>query len=225
MPNVVAIDTSAGACSVAVIGAGARIARTVATERGHAELLIGLIAAAMADSGQGFADLDLIAVTTGPGSFTGLRVGLASARGLALAASLPCLGITTLDALAQSAPWPADEGVRLASIDTRRGDLYVQAFAGPERPLIAPMVTTAAALAGLVAAARLAVIGDGAETAAAALRAAGRIVTVLAVHHPAPLALADLAARRWQAGQRPRGMPEPVYLQAPLVGPNFKTAP
>lgn len=218
MCTVLALDTCAGACSVAAVGRGRAAERSLATERGHAELLMGLIGASMAEAALGFADLDLVAVTRGPGSFTGLRVGLAAARGIALAADLPCLGITSLDALAHSAPWADDEGVRLATIDTRRGDLYAQAFAAPDRPLTDAVAIAPQALAALVSCARLGVIGDGAATAAECLRAAGRIVTVLDVRHPAPLAVAALATRRWAAGERPAGMPEPFYLHPPAVG-------
>jgi tRNA A37 threonylcarbamoyladenosine modification protein TsaB len=112
-----------------------------------------------------------------------------------------------------------DEGVRLATIDTRRGDLFAQVFAGPDRPVTDAVAIAPPALAALVSSARLGVIGDGAATAAECLRAAGRVVTVHDVRHPAPLAVAMLAARRWAAGERPAGMPEPFYLHSPAVGP------
>lgn len=225
MLKVLAIDTAAGACSVAAIGAGARVARSVATERGHAEMLMGLVRDALDEAGFGFAALDLVAVTTGPGSFTGLRVGLASARGVALAAGLPCLGVTTLEALACSTPWPEDGSIRLAAIDTKRGTLYAQAFAAAEQPITTPAVIAAHALSAYVAGGHLSVIGDGAEAAAAGLRAAGRTVAIEPLRFPCPLALADLAVRRWTTGIRPHGGPAPFYLQAPVIGAPAGHAP
>jgi len=100
---ILAIDTALDACAAGVLDT--RSSRLVAHEsllmkRGHAEALMPLIARVMASSGIGFAELDRVAVTTGPGSFTGLRVGLAAARGIGLAAGRPVVGITTLTAYA-----------------------------------------------------------------------------------------------------------------------------
>ena len=98
---ILAIDTALDACSAAVLDTGASkiIAQeSQAMKRGHAEALMPLIARVMKASGIAFTALDRIAVTTGPGSFTGLRVGLSAARGIALAAEKPVVGLTTLTA-------------------------------------------------------------------------------------------------------------------------------
>ena len=100
---ILAIDTALDACAAAVLDTGS--GRLVAQEsqsmkRGHAEALMPLIGRVVVESGIGFAGLDRIAVTTGPGSFTGLRVGLSAARGIALAANKRVVGITTLTAFA-----------------------------------------------------------------------------------------------------------------------------
>ena len=100
---ILAIDTALDACAAAVLdtSAGGVIAQeSQAMKRGHAEALMPLIARVMKASGVGFAALDRIAATTGPGSFTGLRVGLSAARGIALAAGKPVVGVTTLTAFA-----------------------------------------------------------------------------------------------------------------------------
>ncbi len=128
---VLGIDTSAGACSVALIRDGKVCARESRLMRhGHAEALLPMVRLAMSAWGSGFPELAAVGATIGPGSFTGLRVGLAAARGIALAVGVPCIGVTSLEALAfaadagrQGAPAPL-----LAVLDTRRGDLYAQIF-------------------------------------------------------------------------------------------------
>ena len=108
---ILAIDTALDACAAAVLdtSAGKLIAQeSQAMKRGHAEALMPLIARVMKASGVAFAALDRIAVTTGPGSFTGLRVGLSAARGIALAAGKPVVGVTTLTAFA--APIVSENG-------------------------------------------------------------------------------------------------------------------
>jgi tRNA threonylcarbamoyladenosine biosynthesis protein TsaB len=99
----------------------------------------------MAEAGLAFDRLDRIAVTVGPGSFTGLRVGIAFAKGLALALDKPAVGIGTLEALAAEAG-----GLVFAAIDARRGQLYLQGFED-DRPLMAPDALTAETAAARVA--------------------------------------------------------------------------
>jgi tRNA threonylcarbamoyladenosine biosynthesis protein TsaB len=100
--RVLAIDTALEACSAAVLDTeGKLVVRSLPMARGHAEALMPLIAETMSAAGTEFADLDRIAVTIGPGSFTGVRVGVAAARGIALAADKPAVGLTTLAAARQ----------------------------------------------------------------------------------------------------------------------------
>src|SRR5271155_2578938 len=102
--KTLAVDTALGACSVAITSDGATLAHHwVPMPRGHAEALAPMVEQAMAESGLAFADLDRLAVTTGPGTFTGQRVGLAFMRGLRIALKKPLAGITTLDAMAAAA--------------------------------------------------------------------------------------------------------------------------
>src|SRR6202171_2734979 len=143
---ILAIDTALDACSAAVLDTGA--SNIVAQEsepmkRGHAEALMPLIARVMKASGVAFAALDRIAVTTGPGSFTGLRVGLSAARGIALAANKPVVGLTTLTAYAapivgQNAAQPV-----ISAIDARHDHVYFQVVSGDGgsvmRPRVAPI--------------------------------------------------------------------------------------
>src|SRR3569833_864960 len=100
---ILAIDTALDHCAAAVLDSDAAVMRaqqSLPMKRGHAEALMPLIARVMKEAGLPFAALDRIAVTTGPGSFTGLRVGLSAARGIALAAGTPVVGVTTLTAYA-----------------------------------------------------------------------------------------------------------------------------
>src|SRR5260221_2260022 len=138
---ILAIDTALDACSAAVLDTDA--SKIIAQEsqpmkRGHAEALMPLIARVMKASTIAFAALDRIAVTTGPGSFTGLRVGLSAARGIALAADKPVVGLTTLTAYA--APVVAGNGEHpiIYAIDARHDHVYFQAVSGdggaPGRP-------------------------------------------------------------------------------------------
>src|SRR5204862_3050729 len=141
---ILAIDTALDACAAAVVDT--RHAKVIAHEsqamkRGHAEALMPLIARVMKDAGTGFAALDRIAATTGPGSFTGLRVGLSAARGIALAAAKPVVGVTTLPAYA--APVVSDHGEHpgIAAIDARHGQVYFQVVGGDGTLLIPPQVS------------------------------------------------------------------------------------
>jgi tRNA threonylcarbamoyl adenosine modification protein YeaZ len=128
--RLLAIDTALAACSVAVFDTEAGIIASESNPmvRGHAEALMPLVARMMRWADTQFSDLDRIAVTTGPGSFTGLRVGVAAARGLALAAAKPAIGITTLDAFAAPARAVAEPIPVLAVIDARNAQVYMQAF-------------------------------------------------------------------------------------------------
>ncbi|MCB2100253.1 MAG: tRNA (adenosine(37)-N6)-threonylcarbamoyltransferase complex dimerization subunit type 1 TsaB, partial [Rhodobacterales bacterium] len=103
--TLLALDSATGACSAAVRAGGALVAhRFQAMARGQAEALMPMAAEVLAEAGLTATDLDGVAVTRGPGAFTGLRIGLSAARGLALAAGVPCLGVTTFQALAEAVP-------------------------------------------------------------------------------------------------------------------------
>jgi tRNA threonylcarbamoyladenosine biosynthesis protein TsaB len=140
---ILAIDTALDACAAAVLdtNAGKLIAiESQAMKRGHAEALMPLIARVMKQAGLPFAALDRIAVTTGPGSFTGLRVGLSAARGIALAAGKPVVGLTTLSAYAAPAISENGEHPVLSAIDARHDHVYFQLVSADGGPLIRPSV-------------------------------------------------------------------------------------
>jgi tRNA threonylcarbamoyladenosine biosynthesis protein TsaB len=140
---ILAIDTALDACAAGVLDtdAGKLIAhQSQAMKRGHAEALMPLIARVMKESGISFATLDRIAVTTGPGSFTGLRVGLSAARGIALAAGKPVVGLTTLTAYAAPVVSQNGEQPVISAIDARHDQVYFQVVSGDGSSLILPRV-------------------------------------------------------------------------------------
>jgi tRNA threonylcarbamoyladenosine biosynthesis protein TsaB len=140
---ILAIDTALDACATCVLDtdAGKLMAReSLAMKRGHAEALMPLIAGVIKDAGIAFAGLDRIAVTTGPGSFTGLRVGLSAARGIALAANKPVVGVTTLTAYAAPVVSQNGEQPIISAIDARHDQVYFQVVNGDGSLLIGPAV-------------------------------------------------------------------------------------
>ena len=143
--RILAIDTALEACSAAVLDtehAATSVHESLPMLRGHAEALMPLIARVMDRAGLEFAALDRIAVTTGPGSFTGLRVGIAAARGIALAAGKPAIGLSTLAAYA--APLVAADGTLpvVAAIDARHDHVYLQVFGPGGRTIVAARLAT-----------------------------------------------------------------------------------
>ncbi|MCG8491164.1 MAG: tRNA (adenosine(37)-N6)-threonylcarbamoyltransferase complex dimerization subunit type 1 TsaB [Sneathiellales bacterium] len=127
--KILALDTALNACSAAVLDQGTILAEhRELRARGHAETLLPIIKDLMLVSGLAFKDLDALAVSVGPGTFTGLRIGLAAARGIALAAQLPCFGITTLEALAAAVPEENTQKIITVAIDARRKEVYLQSF-------------------------------------------------------------------------------------------------
>ncbi len=140
---ILAIDTALDACAAAVLDtdAGKLIAQeSLAMKRGHAEALMPLIARVIKQGGIAFASFDRIAVTTGPGSFTGLRVGLSAARGIALAANKPVVGLTTLTAYAAPVVSQNREQPVISAIDARHDHVYFQVVSGNGSPLMRPRV-------------------------------------------------------------------------------------
>lgn len=168
--RILAIDTALSACSVAVTQGRRLLAQAVADiGRGHAELLPTMVQAAMGQAGLSFADLDRLAVTVGPGSFTGLRVGLAYARGIAQAGGTPLIGVETLTALAAGAVAAAATGDAarpiLAAIDARQGAVHAQRFDVAGRALAPPALVLIEDLAAMPGA--WTIVGDAAARLAA----------------------------------------------------------
>ena len=202
---VLGLDTAVAACSVAVTRGGEVLAAmSEPMLRGHQERLAPMVQEVMAVAGLPFSALDRVGVTVGPGSFTGLRVGLAFAKGLGLALGRPCVGAGTLEALAASEPGP---GLTAAVIDARRGQVYLQAFEGGAAvmaPDALPVETAAARLAELWRGGPLRLVGPGAPLLAG-IAPEAVVIERLA---PDPVALCALAERRSTPAR-------PLYLRAP----------
>jgi tRNA threonylcarbamoyl adenosine modification protein YeaZ len=212
--RVLAIDTALGACAAGVLDtvAGDLVAHeSVAMTRGHAESLIPLIGRVMARCGLDFSAIDRVAVTTGPGSFTGLRVGIAAARGIALAAGKPAVGVSTLSAFA--APHLAEDGKTgvVAAIDARHAHVYLQVFAPGGRIVIGPR------LAGLDEAARAAAEAPARIVGSAARLVAERLTG--AAKRPVWIDQSDAVDIAWVARMgavlpQAQSPPKPQYLRA-----------
>ena len=206
--KTLALDTCLDACSVAVCEDESPLAvHSEIMSRGHQERLAPMAEAVMAEAGQAFDGLDLVAVTVGPGSFTGLRIGLAFAKGLALALGVPCVGVGALEALAAS---EEDAGFVTAAVDAKRGQIWLQAFIDGKAAM-APD-----ALSPEAAAARLAELWPGGPAAlvgSAAAQLAGVIPIARASARlaPDPVAVARIALRQ----RPPYPPPRPLYLRAP----------
>ena len=145
---VLGLDTCLSSCSVAVLD-GARVvasAREVMA-RGHQERLAPMARQVMAEAGLAFGKLDRIAVTVGPGSFTGLRVGIATAKGLATSLGKPACGVSTLDALGAGIAAAGATGERLAVLDGYRGEVFVALYDAAGTRLWEPEVMRPEALA------------------------------------------------------------------------------
>ncbi|WP_346893552.1 tRNA (adenosine(37)-N6)-threonylcarbamoyltransferase complex dimerization subunit type 1 TsaB [uncultured Roseibium sp.] len=145
--RVLAIDTALANCAVAVCDdSAATPCLEVSSEeigRGHAEKLMDMISEVMAESSTAFTDLDRVVVTTGPGSFTGLRVGLSVARGFGLVLGKPVVGVTTLAALACAAANDPKAGSSILVALTGKGEeVYCQTFNGHGEPAGEPAVRT-----------------------------------------------------------------------------------
>jgi tRNA threonylcarbamoyladenosine biosynthesis protein TsaB len=211
--RVLGIDAALAACSAAVLVDGRLAAhRSAPMARGHAEALVPMVRDVMAEAGLGFAALDLIAVTVGPGHFTGLRIGLAAAQGLAVAWDLPLVGVTTLECVAAAAE--AGGLPLIVAIETKRADLYVQTFQDA-RLSAAIALSPERFVSGPWPAGPLAIAGDGAPRLAAALQAAGRTVRRIGPDLPDAETAARIAlARRGAPDELPA---QPLYLRPPDV--------
>lgn len=221
--KVMVIDTALGACAAGVFeGApGAPLhplgVRSEVMTKGHQERLGGFARDAAAQAG-GFDGVDRIGVTVGPGSFTGLRVGLAFALGLGAALDRPVVGISTLDALAASAPLDQAGGLVVAAIDARRGQVYARLFRHGAPLDEAEALSLETARDVILTASNGAppvLIGSGAAVLAEAFPEAFAAALQIALPAPALETVAALAL----AADPTTAPPRPLYLRAPDATP------
>lgn len=214
---ILALDASLARCSAAVLADGEiRAHRGLETERGHASALPPMAAAVLADAGVKATDLDGVAVVVGPGGFTGLRAALALAEGLALAAGVPAIGVTTGEALAAALPGPLRAGRAVWTVvDTKRGRVALERFAPDAMtPSASPEVVTEEALP--VPEAPVVVAGDAAAAVAARLAARGVDALLSDIRLPDAADVARVAAQRL-AGRLPPRPARPLYAEPPAV--------
>lgn len=141
---LLAFDTSAAHCAAALLCDGVVSVTSEAMDKGQAERLMPLLEELLAKAGIGWRDLGAVAVGTGPGNFTGVRIAVAAARGLALGLGIPAIGVTRLEALAYGLPRPVT-----VVEDAKRGEVYVQVF-GPDGAGAAHIAQAGAAIDGPV---------------------------------------------------------------------------
>ncbi len=219
--HILAFDCAGGQCAAALTIDGKTIARDcLSVDRGHAQALVPLLQSVLQSAGLGFSDIDRFAVSTGPGSFTGIRVALATARGLSLGTGKPAVGVTCFEAYAAAA-LRVEAVFRIAvpprllvAIESRRASCFVQMFDG----------AVACGGPGMVEPAEIGAWGGAAGERAVVL--AGNAAWRLAPFLPAALSMGDaqgeidpvMVARL--GAEKPVGMsPAPVYIRAPDAVP------
>jgi tRNA threonylcarbamoyladenosine biosynthesis protein TsaB len=216
---VLAVDTALAACSVAVLDTerGAVVGReSLAMTRGQAEVLMPMIERVMRAAGADFAALDRVAVTVGPGSFTGLRVGISAARGLALAAGKPAVGLSTLAAFAAPHIAADDTAPLIAAIDARHAQVYLQIFGPAGRTLVSPRIVPVREAIRAVGDGAIRLTGSGAELIAAEWPPALPLPVVIDARAAPDI---DWVARLGAAAPESQKPPRPLYLRAPDAQP------
>lgn len=211
--NILALDTALDACSVGIAfgDPGRLVTRSEAVSRGHAERLFGMIEETLDDAGLAISEIDRFAVTVGPGSFTGIRVGIAAIRGFALVTGRPAIGVTTLAAHAESARAEAGPAPVLSALPAKGGEVFAQLFAADGVALSGPDVGPAERFATLASEAGAVLAGAGSEIVAKALSGAKIIHRRSEPDITAVLRLAEAA----DAGEAPR----PLYIKPPDATP------
>lgn len=218
--SLLAFDSAGAACSAAVWRDGKLVAhRFEAMGRGQSERLVPMIVSVMTEAALGYEQLDALAVTVGPGGFTGVRIGLATARGLALARGLPVIGVTNFEAVAAAVGQAELAGRKLVVLlETKRRDFYLQCFDSAGRDSTEPLLVPPEGLDERLPPDSLLLAGDAAARALPSLIDRGRdAVLAVGAEHTDAAWLAQVAAGRTlpPADASP---PEPLYLRAPDVG-------
>ncbi|MBB6469636.1 tRNA threonylcarbamoyl adenosine modification protein YeaZ [Aminobacter lissarensis] len=214
---LLAIDCAASLCAASVydVAAGRELGRCVRDlGKGHAEHLMAVIDEALTQAGKSYADLGRIAVSTGPGSFTGVRVAVSAARGFSLALKVPAVGVTTLEALAAETRDKFGTRVVLAALDAGRAEIHAAVYDETGNALRKPAVLTLDEAASIVASEQVALAGTASQLIADAVR--DKVFTFGPISATADIGTyARLAAGKAGDGERPK----PIYLRAPDAKP------
>ncbi len=217
---ILAIDTSLGACSACCLAPGETEPASreqIAMERGHAEVLVPLLDRVVSRLADGFAALGRIAVTVGPGSFTGIRVGVSAARAAGLACKVPVVGVSTLSALAAPAVARGLPSTVVAAVDARHGQVYLQSFGSDGGTQLGPAVLPLGEAVAALGRGPFRMVGSGAPLLAAEARARG-----LDAETDAAALVPDIVfvARLGLLADPQRALPRPFYLKAPDAKPS-----
>lgn len=215
--RLLAFDSAGAACSAAVWDTGRVVAaRFEAMARGQSERLVPMIEEVMAEAGLVYDRLDALAVTLGPGGFTGVRIGLAAARGLALATRRPILGLSSFEAVAAAVEETRRRDLPLAVLlDAKRAEIYLQVFAPGLAPVGPALSLLPEALPSALPQGPLVVAGDGVERVRGELERPGLLVVPGAGHAEAARFAGFVAARPLPPPDAPP--PRPLYLRGPDV--------
>jgi tRNA threonylcarbamoyladenosine biosynthesis protein TsaB len=220
--NILALDTSMGACSAALVTGSGNARRVFARgermARGHAEALMPMVDAIMRESGTAFAALDRIAATTGPGSFTGVRIAISAARGLALVTTAKLFASDSLTVMAREARDRSVTGGApfAVAVDARRGMLYLGLYDEAARRGSGPLLIAPDDAANLLPEGLRIAVGSGAVRLAEAAGRRGVLITAeLADLEPNAATLAVLAE---ESGETVRAL-RPLYLRPPDARP------
>ncbi|HEX2556359.1 MAG TPA: tRNA (adenosine(37)-N6)-threonylcarbamoyltransferase complex dimerization subunit type 1 TsaB [Microvirga sp.] len=217
--RVLAIDTALGACAacVAETGTPAPLSReSIPMERGHAEALLPLVDRVVAGVEGGFGGLDRVAVTIGPGSYTGLRVGIAAARAIGLAAGVPVVGVGTLSALIAALMSGDGRHLLAAAIDARHGHVYLQVMAPGGRIVVPPGHLSLREAVRVLGSGPVRLTGSAAQALATEALANG-VEALVAGTPPAPEIA--LVARLGALADPAHALPKPLYLRGPDAKP------
>ena len=203
--RVLALDSALARCAAAVVvSEDVQATRQVDAAQGHAALLPAMVRDVLAEAQTAATSLDLVAITVGPGSFTGIRAGLALAHGLALAAGLPVIGVSVGEALADSLPHLGERQLWIA-IDSRRSRIFLERDGQISAELLDALP---------VPLGKIALAGDAAALVAARLAARDFDVMLTDARLPSARHVALVATRRFRGDLRPLPA-QPLYIDPP----------
>lgn len=216
--RILAIDTALDACAACVAtdeSDDLLAEESMPLARGHAEALLPLIERVVARVEGGFASLGRVAVTVGPGSYTGLRVGLSAARAIGLATGIPVVGVTTLSALLAPQLAIHGEGLIVAAIDARHGAIYMQAMSAADGVAVPPCHVGLDRAVERVSGHSVIAVGSGARILAAAAHERGVAIDVADTAPPQIAWIASLGL----VADPDQALPRPLYLRGPDATP------